>query len=51
MHEQRALLMTAKQWCLVGKGKACAHVAAKCVNCRGPHFTHANVCPGEREAR
>ena len=33
-----------------GKGRACAHVKAKCLNSRGPHFRHANACPEAKQA-
>jgi hypothetical protein len=29
--------------CLAGKGRACAHIVAKCVNHRGPH-SHTRTC-------
>ena len=40
----------AERW-RVGKGRPYAHAAARCYNCHGPHFTHANACPRTREAR
>ena len=35
----------------MGKGRPCAHGAAKCANCGGPHGVRAGACTAKREAR
>ena len=37
--------------CTARRGQTCKHITAKCVNCHGPNFAQANVCPKKRETR
>ena len=37
--------------CFVVKGQACAHVVAKCPNCRDPRTAQPKLCPKTKEAR
>ena len=37
--------------CLVGRGRMCLHVTAKCANCGGPHGARADACAAKRIAQ
>lgn len=49
-HETREHMCSA-EGCTARQGQTCKNITAECVNCRGPHFAQANVCPKKREAR